>query len=382
MNNPDCPLIVLHSAETSLDFNILKKNGASEVMHIYFDREFISDMVLHLAPIEMDGEHIPITALMPVDLRDIEAGVNINFDIYVHLPANQKSIVLRRSGNTIDLRQIEKFKTMRQQMYVKKTQLKEFFEYARTVMSLRNIPLPMSMTEKFHRSMQMIYALMGQFLNGAPTDYADGKEILDKCHSIISELELNKNLETTEIYDEICRYAGNNRTCYHDSICIAAYASYFAQLLEWSPENRNSMAIAGLLHNIGIAQLSGGIALKSAEQMSSEELKEYRRYPERSILMVKGKKVPLSPEISDTIGQHREGLQGRGFPKKLKGNDISEFGKLLGVAYKFHEMTALHENKPSVTPVQAITALRDQALSGDGDIDLLLATKIFKCFKN
>ncbi|MBO9666202.1 MAG: hypothetical protein J7501_05260, partial [Bdellovibrio sp.] len=124
MNFPDCPLIVLHSSAAPLDFNVVKKNGADEVMHINFDREFISDMVLQLAPIEMEGDNIPITALMPVDLRDIEAGININFDVYVHLPANHRSVVMRRAGDVIDQKQVEKFKNLRQQMYVKKTQMK------------------------------------------------------------------------------------------------------------------------------------------------------------------------------------------------------------------------------------------------------------------
>src|SRR5690606_25871339 len=73
MNYENCHVIVLHSAAAPLNFETIKKNGADEMMHINFDREFISDMVLQLAPIELEGEQIPITALMPVDLRDIEA---------------------------------------------------------------------------------------------------------------------------------------------------------------------------------------------------------------------------------------------------------------------------------------------------------------------
>ncbi|HWU42632.1 MAG TPA: hypothetical protein VN132_04305, partial [Bdellovibrio sp.] len=234
MNYPNCPLIVLHSVESALDFNLLKKNGANEIMHINFDREFLSDMVLQLAPIDMEGDHIPITALMPVDLRDIEADVNINFDVYVHLPANHRSVVLRRQGDVIDQRHVDKFKNLNQQMYVKKTQRDEFFEYARTVLSLRNVAFPISMTEKFHRSMRTIYDFMSQFLNGSSTDYSEGKQILDKCKSIVADLELNKTLTGPEIFEEVSRYCFNLRSYYHDCLCVAAYAAYFAQLLDWT----------------------------------------------------------------------------------------------------------------------------------------------------
>ncbi|KHD87905.1 MAG: hypothetical protein OM95_11560 [Bdellovibrio sp. ArHS] len=381
MNYPDSQVIVLHSSAAPLDFNIVKKNGADEIMHINFDREFISDVILRLAPVEMDGENIPITSLMPVDLRDMEADVNINFDVYVHLPANHRSVCMRRAGDVVDEKHLEKFKALKQQMYIKKTQMKAFFEYARTVMSLRNVPFPVSMTEKFHRSKRAIYEIMAQFLNGAPTDYSEGKMILERCRAIIADFELTKDLEASAIFDEIFRFTGNNRTLYHDCICLSAYAAYFAQLLGWSVEKRESAAIAGLLHNIGLSQLPPTVGDKPVKAYSDEELQAYRFYPERSVNMVKAKKVPLPQEISEAIGQHRENSAGTGFPKKLKAEDISDFGKLMALAYRFHEMTSLLENRQGTTPLQAIAQLKENALSGNGDLDLLMTTSIFKKFK-
>lgn len=381
MNFPDCPLIVLHSAAAPLDFNIVKKNGADEVMHINFDREFISDMVLQLAPIDMEGDSIPITALMPVDLRDIEAGLNINFDIYVHLPANHRSVVLRRSGDVVDQKQVDKFKNLHQQMYVKKTQLKPFFEYARTVMSLRNANFPISMTEKFQRSKRNIYEFMGQFLNSATTDYQEGKAILDKCKNIIADLELNRNLTAHEIYEEVCRYTGNIRSYYHDCICVSAYAAYFAQLLDWSPEKRESAAIAGLLHNVGLSQMTFDGIEKKLSDLPEEDQKAYKYYPERSVNMVKAKKVPLTQDITDGILQHRESVKGNGFPKSLPADDIAEFGKLLAIAYSFHEATALRDAYQAAPAQVALAALKDRAFSGDGDHDLVMITTIAKKFK-
>lgn len=259
--------------------------------------------------------------------------------------------------------------------------MKPFFEYARTVMSMRNIPLPISMTEKFHRSKKVIYQIMAQFLNGAATDYSEGKEILDKCRSIVADFELTKDMSEQEIFDEIFRFSGNIRTLYHDCICLSAYAAFFAQLLGWSAEKRESAAIAGLLHNIGLAQLPASVGDKSVKEYTADETKEYRFYPERSVIMVKSKKVPLPQEISDAIGQHRENNLGTGFPKGLPGSDISEMGKLLGFAYRFHEMTALQDNQKAKTATQAIADLREEALQGSGEVDLLMTTSIFKKWK-
>lgn len=381
MNYPDCPVIVLHSALNPLDFNLVKKNGADEIMHINFDREFISDMILQLAPIEIEGDQIPITALMPVDLRDMDAETQINFDVYVHLPANHRSILMRKAGDIVDQRHLDKFKTLKQQLYIKKTQMKPFFEYARTVMSMRNMPYPISMTEKFHRSKKAIYEIIAQFLNGANTDYAEGKVILEKCKAIVADFELTKDLPPQEIFEEIFRFTGNLRTFYHDCICLSAYGAYFAQLLGWPQEKREAAAIAGLLHNIGLAQLPITMGDKAVSTYNPEEMLEYHLYPERSVILIKSKKVPISTDVSEAIGQHRENATGTGFPKKLKAADISEFGKLMAFAYRFHEMTALQEGHNAKAPTLALNELRDDALSGSGEMDLILTTTIVKKFK-
>ncbi|WP_374028716.1 HD-GYP domain-containing protein [Bdellovibrio bacteriovorus] len=381
MNYPNCPIIVLHSAEAPLDFNVVRKNGADHLMHINFDREFISDMVLQLAPIEMEGDCLPITALMPVDLRDMDAQTNVNFDVFCHLPANQRSILIRKNGDCVEEKQLLKFKNLKQQMYIKKTQMKEFFEYARTVMSQRNEPLPISMTEKFHRSKKAIYEIMTQFLNGAATDYQEGKLIYEKCKSIVADFELTKDMDSETLFEEIFRFAGNTRSLYHDCICLSAYGAYFAQLLGWNQEKRESAAIAGLLHNVGLAQLPASVGDKPVSKYSDEELAQYKLYPDRSVIMVKSKKVPLSPEISEAIAQHRENSARTGFPKQPESSDLTEFGKLMSLAYRFHELTALQEGAQTCTPTQAISVLRDNAMKGNGEVDLILTTQIFKKWK-
>jgi HD-GYP domain-containing protein (c-di-GMP phosphodiesterase class II) len=183
------------------------------------------------------------------------------------------------------------------------------------------------------------------------------------------------------IFDEIFRFSGNTRTLYHDCICLSAYAAYFAQLLGWSQEKRESAAIAGLLHNIGLAQLPPTAGNKSLKDFTPEEYAQYILYPERSVNMVKSKKVPLSQEISEGIGQHRENNLGTGFPKKLPADSLSEMGKLMAVAYRFLEMTSLREAATAYPPQQALEKMRQDALNGEGEFDLLMITKLFSKWK-
>jgi HD-GYP domain-containing protein (c-di-GMP phosphodiesterase class II) len=124
---------------------------------------------------------------------------------------------------------------------------------------------------------------------------------------------------------------------------------------------------------------------KSAEKfvadMTAEEVIDYHLYPERSVTMVKSKKVPLPNDVSDAIGQHREKGGNKGFPKKLNLADMTDMGKLMAVTYQFHELTVLGQGKAAMLPAQAITAIRDNSLTGAGEYDLITATQIFKKFK-
>lgn len=378
----DCPVIVLHTAENPIDFAIVKKNGANHIMHLVYDREFISDMILESAPVVFE-DHIPITALMPVDLRDLEKDTEINFDLYVHLPQNQKTLIFRKNGSVMDDKAIQKFNDMKQQMYIKKTERKAFFEYARTVLSMRDIPLPVSMTEKFHRSKRTIFDIMTCFLNGAPADYAVGKEILEQCKVIISEnMELIKDMSPKELFDEICRFAGNTRSNYHDAICVAGYAAFFAQLLGMKVEDREKAAMAGLLHNVGLAQMPLTSAGKIENEYSEAEFSEYKQYPIRSEHMVKNKKVPLEPEIALAIGQHRETCDGKGFPKAMQLGSAGQMSKLLAIAYEFHKLTALYQGASAYTPRTAIEHIRNNAMTGTSTHDLITVGQIFKSIQN
>ena len=90
---------------------------------------------------------------------------------------------------------------------------------------------------------------------------------------------------------------------------------------------------------------------------------------------------PTAQEISEAIGQHRETGRGTGFPKKMLAEDISPMGKLMIVTYRFHELTSLQEGRASATPSQAMSLLKEIAISGSGDLDLLTATTLAKKFK-
>lgn len=370
-------IIVLHNGRDLLDFEQVKKNGADEIMHINYDREFIADMVLALAPVDLDGD-VPVSALLAVDTRDFADDTELNFDLYIHLPGNQKTIKYRHQGTTIQTKDLGKFEESKTNMYVKKTQTKQFFEYARTMASLKDMETPVSITEKLNKSKKTIYEIMSQFMNGTKSDYEAGRTVLEKCKVILQEFDFARDLPGNELFKELFRFTGNPRSYYSDAINMAAYCAFFAQAMDFPAPKREDAALVGLLHNIGLAQLPSSCIGKSMTEMTPEELEEYHLYPDRSVIMVKGKKVPLNPEVSDGILMHRERGDRTGFPKGIETEKIAQMGKIAGLAYMFMEATSLEKNTRAYTPEAALEYFRNQAFNNNPNFDILITTTIVK----
>lgn len=380
MTYPDCPLIVLYGPEDELDFTLVKKNGANFIMHASFDREFVSDMILNLAPVDMSGTEIPVSALLPIEMNDINTDEDINFDVYIYLPSNGKSFRVRKGGGKIDDRLLEKSDITQQRLYIKKTQIKPFFEYARTILTMRDVANPVPQTERIYKSKKLIHEIISEILNSEAGDFQAGKAIFERCRLVLTELEVNKERSPEERIKEIYKFTGHPRSTYQDALSMAVFAANFASFLGMDGVKCESAALAGLLHNVGLSKLPLSAGTKKPKDYSPEEFAEYKLYPDRSVILTKTKKVPLPQEVSTGIVQHQENADASGFPHGLASDKIEPMGKVLRLAMRFLELTSLDGDQPGMTPKAAIASIRDESLAGKAIVDLVTVTQVFKRF--
>jgi HD-GYP domain-containing protein (c-di-GMP phosphodiesterase class II) len=378
MTYPECQVLVLYSSEQLVDFTLVKKNGANYIMHAGYDREFISDMFLKLAPVELKGIDIPTSALLPIDLNDVNTEEPISFDLYIHLPANEKSFRVRKDGGKIDDRLFEKSSETHQRLYIKKTQMKAFFDYARAALARRGIGDSVPITEKVYNSKQLIYEIITEFLNGDAADFQAGKLIFERCRQVLAELDLLKEKTPEARVSEIYRFTGHTRSTYQDAINMAVFASNFAGLLGLNAAKIENAALAGLLHNVGMAKLPSSTIGKSLQDFTPEEKAEYKAYPDRSVILIKSKKVPLPQEAADGIVEHQENVNGSGFPHGLPADKIHALGKIMRLASRFLELTSLNGEIQGMNPKAALKLIKEESMGSNACVDLTTASQIFK----
>src|SRR5207253_4626978 len=121
-------------------------------------------------------------------------------------------------------------------------------------------------------------------------------------------------------------------------------------------------AVAGLLHNVGMAQMPASSIGKTFSEFNLDELKDYKVYPDRSVILIKSKKVPLPQEASNAIVQHQENINGSGFPHGLDSSKLDPLGKVLRLAMRFLELTSLNGDQLGMTPKAAIAQIKNEAI--------------------
>ncbi len=377
MSYPHVPAVVLFTTEAPVNHAIVKKNGATRCMHYPFDAEYISDIILDLAPVDLVGDSIPTSALVPVDLEDFAADTIIPCSMFLRLPTNNKTLCLRKKNGKVDERTLSKFrKTPSHRVYIKKTELKAFYEYAREHLPEGEI----SSTERFQKTKDKIQSIMSVFLDEAELDYDEGKEILKGCEEILEDLQISKKNKDEKIKTMIRSHTGHQITTYNEAINVCVYSAIFAQLCRFEEDEIKEIAIAGLLHNIGLSGLSTELVLKNPSELEDEEWEEYKGYPKRAIFLIKRRKVPLLEISSKVIEQAWERIDGSGIPRGSNGVAVSKHSRIVHIAIEFNKLTQMDAQGKFYSARPAIEKLiaQNQEVS---KLDLRMLNLIYAFFK-
>ena len=371
------PLVVFYDAGSKLNFAVLKKNGADSILHLYYDAEFIVDKLLDLVTWDDDASP-PLGMLNALAIEDLTCEMELNFDVYVHLPGNQKSILVRRKGGTLDQKLIDKVGASHQNVYFKKSQLKHFLEYSRTVLSLRNSSEAHGVTDKIIRTRQRIQEIISQFFDQEAGDFKSGRVILENCEKIIEDLEIKKWKNHTMAFRAMVLFSSRTRSFYNDVMTLSILAAGIGFLMDKKPEEIHELALAGLLHNVGLAFMTNPVLEPTSSALKPQDKKEYDTYPERSVNQIKGKKVPLPQNVSDLILQHMEKSGGGGFPKSTTSDFHHANSKIIQLAYQLMQLTQLEDNKAQYTLKAAIDFLQEEVMAGSSKQDGTLVMNLNK----
>ncbi len=141
---------------------------------------------------------------------------------------------------------------------------------------------------------------------------------------------------------------------------VTEYAVAIAEAMDFHQGDILNLKFAAILHDVGKIGIPSAIINKQGK-LNDEEWETIRKHPQIGYEILKD--VEFLQESRKAIYQHHEQVDGKGYPNKLKGNQIHPLARLIGIADAYDAMTS---NRPYRTaPLTEEQALA-QLLQGKG----------------
>ncbi len=136
---------------------------------------------------------------------------------------------------------------------------------------------------------------------------------------------------------------------------IEHYSVAIAAELKLSNEAIEQIRWAALFHDIGKIDVSENILQKTGK-LSDFEYEEVKRHPQIGADILKP--IKQFKQIIPGILHHQERWDGNGYPNKLKGEEISLDGRIIGVADTFDAMTSDRPYRKGIARDTAIEEIK------------------------
>jgi putative nucleotidyltransferase with HDIG domain len=142
------------------------------------------------------------------------------------------------------------------------------------------------------------------------------------------------------------------------SVRVGQLAVMLGRELGLDPEVLARLEIGGYLHDIGKIGIRDAVLLKPGE-LSEEERRVIEDHPRIGMRILEA--VELPPEVIEFVEGHHERLDGSGYPRRLRGPQISIVKRIAAVADYYDAITTDRPYRSPMSPEQALAALRREA---------------------
>jgi len=117
---------------------------------------------------------------------------------------------------------------------------------------------------------------------------------------------------------------------------VSMYSGIIAQDLLLTPQEKEDLQIATLLHDIGKIGLSNRLLKKNG--LSQDDCLDIRQHPVKGVHLIEP--LSFSPSITSAIRHHHEWWNGSGYPDGLSGEEIPLLARIISLADSYDAMAS------------------------------------------
>lgn len=189
--------------------------------------------------------------------------------------------------------------------------------------------------------------MIHQVRNGHGIDIKQTKEV---SHTLVEEI-----LQSPDAIMNLMDIKSFDDYTFTHNINVATISLMIGQALTLPREDLEDLGTGCLLHDVGKLKVSLSILNKDGK-LTDQEFAEMRSHPNYGYeILAKSKGVSERARL--VALQHHEKFQGGGYPRKLKGTEISLFARICAVADVYDALTTDRPYRVAMSPYEAMKIL-------------------------
>ncbi|MBO9606405.1 MAG: HD-GYP domain-containing protein [Paenibacillaceae bacterium] len=177
-----------------------------------------------------------------------------------------------------------------------------------------------------------------------------GKSFSNVLNMIIDDLVEHKNTLIMMMNMNVM-----NTYLYQHSLNVTIITTTLGIIHGYSRNDLYTLALGSMMHDIGKTKIRQDILSKPGS-LTEEEFKEVQKHTVIGYQMLKD--APGVPLIAAHCAfQHHERMDGSGYPRGIKGNEIHDFAQWIAIADSYDAMTTHRAHRLAMLPHQSLEVL-------------------------
>lgn len=349
--HPDAPAFLAATERTDFDRKVFKKNGFTDAFLLPFDRPVLRDAIAGI----LAGRG-RVKAFRPVKIGDVPCDVPLDFETFLYLPRNDRYVKLSRAGRPLDRERLERMKGL--ELLAVHISAEDRGKFDR-LFEERSAPgaRAVSATERAERFGESVRDLVSDLFNrsSASVSMDAGRAFIAESRRIAALAVPAADAGPADWYGKWLSACSVARGPYDHFVNVSAFAALFSAMLGIGiPEE---LAMAGLLHDVGLAALPAPAPHAREETLSGEERERMRRHPQTSLSILRGWRMSVPDAVARAILEHHERYDGSGYPENLGGPQIAPEAQLIAIADELDESISGVRDGTPASPAAALERL-------------------------